>query len=201
MTISIVHSCILLASLVGLALLMFGCQATSQAESETTRSGLVTMRGKPLTLEGEGVRVGQPAPDFVVIANDMSEKRLADYRGKTVILATVPSLDTSVCSTETRTFNERAAGLGDDVVVLTISMDLPMAQARWCGAHGIDNVQTLSDYRHWSFSRAFGLRMRENGLLARAVYVIDPEGVIRYEEIVPDLGAEPAYDAVLAAAR
>lgn len=165
-----------------------------------TRTNLVTGRGNPLTLEGSGVAVGSPAPDFVAVANDMSEKRLSEFRGRTVILSTVPSLDTAVCDLETRKFNERAATLPQDVVVLTVSLDLPFAQKRWCGANGIERVITLSDYKHGEVGRHYGLRIRENGLLTRAVYVIDPAGVIRYEQIVPEITHEPDYDAALNAA-
>lgn len=165
------------------------------------RTNEVTMRGNPVTLEGQSPEVGQPAPDVVLVANDMSEKRLRDYRGKTVILSTVPSLDTPVCDKETRTFNERAAALPDDVVVLTVSMDLPFAQKRWCGANGIESVVTLSDFRDRDLAEKYGLRIRETGLLARTVWVIDPDGVIRYREIVPEVASEPDYEAALAAAQ
>jgi thioredoxin-dependent peroxiredoxin len=165
-----------------------------------TRTNLVTMKGNPVTLEGAGVRVGQSAPECVVVANDLSERRLSEYVGRTVILSVVPSLDTAVCDEETRTFNERAASLSPGTVVLTVSMDLPFAQKRWCGTHGIERVLTLSDYKHRDVGTKFGLRMRENGLLARAVYVIDSKGVIRYEQIVKEIATEPDYDAVLAVA-
>ncbi|MEZ5980580.1 MAG: thiol peroxidase [Planctomycetota bacterium] len=166
----------------------------------TERTGLVTLRGNPVTLLGSPVSVGESAPDFVVVAADMGEKRLSDFRGRTVVLTTVPSVETKVCDTETRTFNERATSLGDDVVVLTVSMDLPMAQKRWCAAAGVDRVELLSDYRYRSVSDLYGVRIRENGLLARAVFVIDPQGVLRYEQIVPEVATEPDYDAALAAA-
>jgi thiol peroxidase len=165
-----------------------------------TRANLVTMKGNPVTLEGAGVRVGQSAPECVVVANDLSERRLSEYVGRTVILSVVPSLDTAVCDQETRTFNEKAASLSPGTVVLTVSMDLPFAQKRWCGTHGIERVLTLSDYKHRDVGTKFGLRMRENGLLARAVYVIDSKGVIRYEQIVKEIATEPDYDAVLAVA-
>jgi thiol peroxidase len=113
----------------------------------------------------------------------------------------VPSLDTSVCDLETRKFNEKAAQLGSDVVVLTISMDLPFAQTRWCGAAGIKNVQTLSDYRDASFGNAYGVLIKDLRLLARAVFVVDKKGVVRYLQIVPEIATEPDYDAVLKAAK
>ena len=163
---------------------------------------MVTMKGKPLTLEGwGGVKVGEAAPPFTAVANDMSEKSLGDWKGKVVILSTVPSLDTAVCDKETRQFNERASSLGDRVVVLTVSMDLPFAQKRWCGAAGVDRVITLSDSKRREVGQHYGLRIRENGLLARAVTVIDAGGVVRYQQIVPDVTSEPDYDAAIAAAK
>ncbi|HZW07680.1 MAG TPA: thiol peroxidase, partial [Phycisphaerales bacterium] len=131
----------------------------------------------------------------------MTDKRLSDYRGSTVILSTVPSLETAVCDKETRTFNQRAAELSDRVVILTVSMDLPMTQKKWCGAAGIDRVLTLSDYKDRQVGERYGLRIRESGLLARAVIVIDPAGIVHYQQIVPELATEPDYDAAIAAAR
>ena len=159
----------------------------------------VTMKGKPLTLVGNTAKVGQPAPDFEVIANDMSSVKLSSFKGKVCVLCSVPSLDTSVCDTETRRFNEEAQRLGEDVVVLTISMDLPFAQKRWCGAAGVKNVQTLSDYRYASFGNAYGVLVKELRLLGRAVIVVDKKGIIRYVQIVDELTNEPDYDAVLEA--
>jgi len=159
----------------------------------------VTFKGNPLTLSGSRVKVGDTIPDVQLLANDLSEVKLSDYRGKICLICSVPSLDTSVCDTETRKFNEHAASLGDDVVVLTVSMDLPFAQARWCGAANIENVQTLSDHREAQFGNAFGLLVKELRLLARAVFVVDKTGVIRYIEIVNELTNEPNYEAALKA--
>ncbi len=159
----------------------------------------VTMKGKLLTLIGNEVKVGQPAPDFEVIANDMSPVELSTFDGKLRIICSVPSLDTSVCDTETRRFNEEAERLGDEAVVLTISMDLPFAQKRWCGAAGIKNVQTLSDYRDASFGNAYGVLIKELRLLARAVFIVDRKGTVRYVQIVDELNNEPDYDAALEA--
>ena len=167
----------------------------------TERNDLVTMRGKPLTLEGTPVGVGAMAPDFAAVGNDLSEARLSAYRGKTVLLLSVPSLDTSVCSLETRRFNEEAGSLGDDVVVLTISMDLPFAQKRWCGAEGVQRVITLSDHRDASFGRAYGVLIKELRLLARSVWVVAPDGRVTYHELVKEVSKEPDYAAALAAAR
>jgi len=161
----------------------------------------VTLRGKPVTLIGRAVEVGQSAPDFVAVAQDMSEQRLSDYRGKTVVLSVVPSVDTKVCATQTRTFNEKAAALGGGVVILTISMDLPMAQKRFCAAEGIEQVVTLSDYKYGDFGKNWGQRIKESGLLARAIYVISPEGEVVYRQIVAELTTEPDYDAALAAVK
>lgn len=157
----------------------------------------VTMKGNPLTLVGNEVRVGDMMPDCEVIANDMSSVKLSSFKGKVCVICSVPSLDTSVCDIETRRFNEEAGKLGSNVVVLTISMDLPFAQKRWCGAAGVKNVQTLSDHREASFGKAFGALIKELRLLARAVFVVDSEGIIRYIQIVDELTDEPDYEAAL----
>ena len=135
--------------------------------------GTVTMKGNPLTLVGNKVNVGDEAPDFVALANDLSEVRLSSFRGKVCIVSSVPSLDTPVCDVETRRFNSEAGSLGSDVVILTISTDLPFAQKRWCGAAGVTNVQTLSDHRDVSFGTSYGVLIKELRLLARAVFVVD----------------------------
>jgi thiol peroxidase len=165
------------------------------------RKGIITMKGQPLTLLGKGLEVGEPAPDFEVLANDLTPVKLSSLRGKVCIISSVPSLDTSVCDTMTRRFNQEAVKLGDDVVVLTISMDLPFAQGRWCGAAGVENVQTLSDHRDASFGNAFGILIKELRLLARAVFVVDKEGVVRHVQIVNELTNEPDYEAVLQAVK
>jgi len=179
--------------IVSMALLFTGCRENLMEE----RTGIVTMKGKPVTLVGPAIKVGQKAPDFEVTANDLSPAKLSSFAGKVCIIASVPSLDTSVCDLETRKFNEKAVQLGGDVVVLTISMDLPFAQKRWCGAAGIKNVQTLSDHRDASFGRAYGVLIKDLRLLARAVFVVDKKGVVRYLQIVPEIATEPDYDAVL----
>ena len=167
----------------------------------TEHTGLITFKGGPLTLVGDLPEVGAPAPEFSVTANDLSPVALADSAGRTRVLVTVPSLDTPVCDAETRRFNAEAAALGDDVVVLTISMDLPFAQGRWCGAAGIDRVQTLSDHYGATFGQAYGVLIKELRLLGRAVFVIDADGVVRYRQLVREVTDEPDYDAVLAAVR
>jgi thiol peroxidase len=163
------------------------------------RPKAITMKGDPLTLTGQEVEVGQAAPDFTALKTDLSPAKLSDYNGKTVVLASVPSLDTSVCATETRRFNEEAARFGDDVVVLTLSMDLPFAQARWCGNEGIDNVETLSDHRDASFGQAYGVLIKELRLLARAVFVVASDGKLAYKQLVSEVTDEPDYDDVIQA--
>ncbi len=165
------------------------------------RKGIITMKGQPLTLLGKGLEVGEPAPDFEVLANDLSPVKLSSFRGKICIISSVPSLDTSVCDTMTRRFNEEAGSLGGDVIVLTISMDLPFAQSRWCGAADVKNVQTLSDHRDASFGNGFGVLIKELRLLARAVSVVDKEGIVRHIQIVNELTNEPDYEAVLKVVR
>lgn len=165
------------------------------------RTDVITMKGNPLTLCGDEVKVGDAAADFEVLGNDLSAVKLSDYKGRVVIISAVPSLDTPVCDVQTRKFNEEATSLSDDVVVLTISTDLPFAQSRWCGAAGVENVTTLSDHRDVSFGEAFGVHIKELRLLSRAVFVIDREGVIRYVQIVPELTNEPDYESALEAAR
>ena len=159
----------------------------------------VTFQGNPLTLTSHSPRVGDPAPDFEVLSHDLSPVKLSSLQGKIRIICSVPSLDTPVCDIEVRTFNEHATALGDDVVVLAISMDLPFAQQRWCGAAGIKNVHTLSDHRDGQFGEAYGVLIKELRLLARAVFVVDKEGVIRYIQIVDELTNEPDYEAAFKA--
>ena len=165
------------------------------------RTGIITFKGNPLTLLGPELKVGDKAPDFSVVDNGLALKSLADYTGKIKIISAVPSLDTPVCDTETRRFNQEAAGLPGNVVVLTISLDPPFAQARWCGAAGIDKVVTLSDYRDRSFGTAYGVLIKELLLLGRAVFVVDADDVIRYIQVVPEVTAEPDYTAVIEAAK
>ncbi|MGE4263865.1 MAG: thiol peroxidase [Desulfovibrio sp.] len=163
------------------------------------RSGLVTMRGNPLTLLGPELAIGQKAPDFTLVTNDMATVSLADYAGKALALVSVPSLDTPVCAVETRRFNAEADKLGSDVRILTISMDLPFAQKRWCGAMGIDKVETLSDHREASFGQNYGVLIKELRLLARAVFVVDRNGRITYVELVKEIADEPFYAGALTA--
>jgi len=165
------------------------------------RKNLVTMKDQSMTLLGNEVEVGQKAPDFEVVTNDLSTVRFSSFYGKICIISSVPSLDTAVCDMQTRRFNEEAIKLGEDVVVLTISMDLPFAQKLWCGTAGVKNVQTLSDHREASFATAFGVLIKDVRLIARAVFIVDKDGFIRYIQIVDELTNEPDYRSVLDAVR
>ena len=163
------------------------------------RPGIITMKGHFLTLVGQEVQVGAPAPDFEVIANDLSPFKFSALKGKVCVISSVPSLDTPTCDIETRWFNEEAAKLGPEVAILTISMDLPFAQRRWCGAAGVDRVKTYSDHREAAFGQAYGVLIKELRLLARAVFVVDKGGTLRYVQVVKELANEPNYDEVLEA--
>ena len=165
------------------------------------RSGIITSRGNPLTLLGKEIKVGDQAPDFQVLDNDLKPVSLSTYSGKTILISSVPSLDTSVCDMETRRFNEEAGKLGDDVIILTISMDLPFAQKRWCGAAGVDRVITLSDHREADFGKNYGVLIKELRLLARAVFLLNKDNVIKYVEIIPEISKEPNYEAAIEAIR
>lgn len=168
--------------------------------SRQERKGIVTFKGNSLTLIGPEITVGQQAPDFQVLAQDLSPVTLAASSGKSRLISVVPSLDTPVCDQQTRRFNHEAAVL-PNVAILTVSMDLPFAQRRWCGAAGIDKVQVLSDHRDGSFGTAYGVLIKELRLLARSVFLIDGGGTVRYVQIVPEVTSHPNYDAALAAAR
>lgn len=161
------------------------------------RTGIITMKGNPLTLLGDAKEKGDMAPDFEVVGNDLSPIPFSSFKGKVCVLSAVPSLDTPVCDMETRRFNEEAGKLGSDVVMLTISMDLPFAQKRWCGAAGVDKVVTLSDHKDADFGLTYGVLIKELRLLARAVFVVDAEGVIQYAKIIEEVTDEPDYDDIL----
>ncbi len=164
-------------------------------------SQTVTLKGNPQELAGSLPSVGDQAPAFTLRGTDMKPKSLSDYAGKVKIISVVPSLDTPTCQVQTKHFNQDAADLGADVVVLTVSVDLPMAQKRWCAAEGIEQVECLSDYHDHSFGRDYGVRMVGPGLLARAVLVVDRDDVVKYVQLVPEVADEPDYEPVLAAAR
>ena len=165
------------------------------------RVGIVAVNGKPMTLIGKQLKEGDPAPDFEVLDNDLLPMRFASFRGKVCVISAVPSLDTPVCDVETRRFNEEAGRLSPDVQILTISMDLPFAQKRWCGAAGVDKVITLSDHHEAEFGTKYGVLIKELRLLARAVFVIDREGIVRYVQTVGEIAHEPDYEEVLNAVR
>jgi len=159
------------------------------------------MNGNPLTLVGQELKVGDTAPDVTLLDNELNPVQLSSFKGKVVVISSVPSLDTPVCDLETRKFNEEAANLGPDVQILTISMDLPFAQARWCAAEGVDRLKTLSDHRDASFGNTYGVLIKELRLLARCIFVVDKEGTIQYIQLVPELTSEPDYEAVLEAVK
>ena len=161
----------------------------------------VTMKGQPLTLSGNSAEPGQAAPDCELVGKGLQPVKLSSFRGRICIISCMPSLDTSVCDIMTRRFSEEAVSLGDDVTVLAISMDLPFAQDRWCIAAEVKNVHMLSDHLNCSFGQAFGVLIKDLRLLARAVFIVDREGILRYKQIVEELTHEPDYDAVLKAAR
>jgi thiol peroxidase len=163
------------------------------------RSGIITFQGNPLTLLGNELKVGDKAPDFELLGNDLNPVNLSGFSGKVVVISSVPSLDTPVCDMETRRFNEEAGKLGDNVSILTISMDLPFAQKRWCGAAGVDKVTTLSDHRDAKFGENYGVLIKELRLLSRAIFVLDGAGVIQYVQLVKEVTEEPDYDAVITA--
>lgn len=165
------------------------------------RPGAVTFKGQPMTLVGPELKPGDKAPDFTIIDQSLQPVSLKDYAGKVILLSVVPSLDTGICSAQTKRFNEEAAKLPEDVAILTVSMDLPFAQARFCGAENIDRVKVLSDHRDASFAQAYGTLVKELRLECRAIFVIDRDGVIRYVEYVPEIASHPNYDAALEAVR
>lgn len=163
------------------------------------QANAVTMKGNPITLLGKEITVGQAAPEATVVANDLSEVKLSSYKGKKLIISVVPSLDTGTCDLQTKRFNKEASALGDSVKILTISMDLPFAQKRWCGAAGVDKLQTLSDHRYGSFGEAYGVMIKGLRLLTRAIFIVDTTGKIQYKQLVAEVTKEPDYDSVLAA--
>lgn len=165
------------------------------------RTGVITFKGNPITLIGPDIKVGDKAPDFRVVDQGLAPVTLADSAGKIRLVSATPSIDTGVCDTMVRKFNEAAAALPENVVTYTISLDLPFAQKRWCGAAGIERVRVLSDYQDRNFGLNYGLLMKELKLLARAVYVIDAQDKVVYREIVQEGTNEPDYEAALAAVK
>ena len=163
------------------------------------RENGVRLMGRGLAVRGSMLAVGQAAPDFALTTNNWQTATLADYRGKVKLVSVVPSLDTRVCDMQTRRFNEEAASLGENVVVLTVSADLPYAQRRWCGNAGIDRVQTLSDHKTMNFGDAYGTHIEELRLEQRSVFVIDAQDTLVHVEYVLEFGDQPDYAAAIAA--
>lgn len=158
----------------------------------------VTMKGNPLNLIGNEVKVGATAPDFEVTSNDLAPIKFSSFKGSACLVLSVPSLDTDVCSMETRRFNKEVEKLGN-IETLVISMDLPFAQKRWCGAEGVKNLKTLSDYKAADFGQKYGVLIKELHLLARAVFLIDAKGVCQYTYLCKEVTDQPPYEEVIAA--
>ncbi len=165
------------------------------------RENIITFQGNPLTLLGEEPKIGEKAPEFQALDTNLSPVSLSSLAGKTIVICSVPSLDTPVCDLQTRRFNQEATALGPKVEIITISMDLPFAQKRWCAGAGVDRVRTLSDHREASFGLAYGALIKELRLLTRAVFVVDPGGILRYTQWVKEITQEPDYQEVLEAVK
>ncbi len=165
------------------------------------RPNVVKMKGNPVTLLGNEVKVGDKAPDFTALAGLGAPVGLGDLKDKVKVFNVVVSVDTPVCDVQTKRFNKEAAGLGDGVEIVTLSMDLPFALKRYCAAEGIDRVKTLSDYQNASFGEAYGVLIKENRLLARSIFVVDKNDKVRHAEIVGEITQEPDYEAALKAVR
>ncbi|MDY0132129.1 MAG: thiol peroxidase [Desulforegulaceae bacterium] len=161
------------------------------------RTGLTAIEGNPLTLIGPELKIGEKAPEFNVTGNEMNNVSLSDFKEKVLVISAVPSLDTPVCDIETQRFNSEAGKLNNDIKILTISMDLPFAQKRWCGANNIDKVITLSDHKEASFGMAFGVLIKELRLLARAVFVLDKHRIIQNMVILDEVTKEPDYNQII----
>lgn len=165
------------------------------------RIGVSTLQGNPLTLLGPELKVGDIAPNFILNKDLVTEVTLADYEGKIKLISVVPSLDTGVCDAQTRRFNIEAASLGEEIIILTVSVDLPFAQARWCGAAGVDKVVTLSDYKTRSFGSAYGVLIKEYQLDMRSIFVVDRDNKITYIEYLKEMTDHPDYDKALSAVK
>lgn len=165
------------------------------------RKGVVTIQGNPLTLVGTELKVGDKAPDFIVLDAELKTVTLKDFGGAIKVISVTPSLDTPVCDMQARRFNQEATGLPGGVTVVNISMDLPFAIARFCAAAGVDKVKALSDHRDASFGTSYGVLIKELRLLARSIFVLDRDNTVRYLEIVPEVTNHPDYDKALAAVR
>ncbi len=172
----------------------------TMAGASQERAGAVTFKGSPLTLIGPEIKAGAKAPEFQVLAQDLSPVTLATSKGKVRLISVTPSLDTPVCDAQAKRFNDEAAKLGN-VAVINISVDLPFAQKRWCGASSAQHITVVSDHKDTSFGRAYGTLIKELRLLARAIFVVDASDTVRYVEYVPEVTSHPNYDAALAAVR
>ncbi|BBI32597.1 thiol peroxidase [Cohnella abietis] len=161
----------------------------------------VTLKGNPITLVGPVLKAGDAAPDFTLNKNLLETSSLKDFAGKVKLISVVPSIDTGVCDAQTRRFNEEASGLGDNVVIITVSADLPFAQARWCGAAGVDRVVLLSDYKENSFGKSYGVLIKELHLDMRAIFVVDGNDQITYVEVLNEMADHPDYEAAVAAVK
>lgn len=160
------------------------------------RAGIVTFAGKPVTLTGNEIKIGDKAPDFTGVNQSLEQVSLSSFKGKTVVIAVYLSVDTGVCQAQNRKFNEIASKMSD-VVVIGISMDLPFAQKRFCAAEGIEKIITLSDHREHEFGQKYGFLIKELVMFARGTVIIDKEGIVRFVEILPEVATEPDYDATL----
>lgn len=169
--------------------------------SEQERRGAATFKGNPLTLMGPELKIGDTAPNFQLLANDLSVVTLQQFKGKTKLLSVVPSLDTPVCDLQTKRFNQEASKLPSEVAVLAVSMDLPFAQARWCGTAGADKIKSLSDHREGAFGKAYGVLIKELRLLSRSIFVIGSDDKIKYVEYVKEITEHPNYEKALASLR
>jgi thiol peroxidase len=168
-----------------------------------SRSGAIKFKGNPLTLAGEAVSAGQDAPDFTLhyFQDGMQTVSLADVKGKPTILSVVPSLDTPVCATQTKKFNEALGQFGDSINALTVSLDLPFAMNRFCGAEGITNIRSASDYQDRKFGESYGTMIEELKIMCRAIFVLDAAGKLTHVEYVPEVTDEPNYDSALDAVK
>lgn len=163
------------------------------------RKNIFAVKGNPVTLLGNPVKIGDRAPEIVAADLNLKDVKLSDFRDKVIVISVFPSIDTPVCANQTRTFNKKATELSQDVVILTISKDLPFALGRFCAAEGIENIRTLSDYKYSRFGLEYGFLVKENQLLARGVVVIDKSGIVKHVEITKDITIEPDYQLAIAA--
>lgn len=161
---------------------------------------MTTFLGKPVTLVGQQLQIGETVPDFTLTTTDLAQKSLSDFAGKKKVISVIPSIDTGICSTQTRTFNKELSDM-EDTVVITVSADLPFAQARWCGVEGMEHAVMMSDYYDNTFGKTYGLLMQEWHLLARAVLVLDENNKLVYAEYLENVNSEPNYQAAIEAVK